>query len=113
MPEDSNTGPSPNASPSREGKSKEDCEASLEQQERFERARRRKEAKLEQARERAATRGGDALGRLYGLVGKETVLLPARPRYDSSGCNGSRSGGVELTPGRASVGRFVQREELP
>ena len=74
MQEDSNTGPSPNASPSREEKSKKNVEATPEQKERFERARRRKERKLEQARERVATRGAKELERLYELVGKETVF---------------------------------------
>jgi hypothetical protein len=80
MQEDSNMGPASNASPSGNEKSKENFGLTPEQQERFERERKRKEAKLKQAHERAAARPRQELEHLYELVGKETVLLPAAPR---------------------------------
>jgi hypothetical protein len=81
MQEDSNTGPTPSSSPARDEKRKGDFIATTpEEQERFERARRRKEAKLEQARASAQARPGQELERLYELVAKETVLLPAPAR---------------------------------
>jgi hypothetical protein len=78
--EDSNIGAGASSSPPEGEKRKGDCILTPEEQERFARARKRKEAKLEQARARAQAEPRQELERLYELVGKETVLLPAAPR---------------------------------